>query len=163
MSDELFGIGFLGFFMAFALFFIVMFFVAIVLYVLQAIGLFKIAKNDGKNDLAWLAWIPVVNSFLLMILVEDEVHEDLRGKVTLFYGIAFVVSIVIGGFIPFLAFIPLVMIIYAFYFLSKRYSENPVMHMVIAIITIGMSIPVQIFIFRNSERIVPQIIDHPTE
>ncbi len=161
MSDELFGAGIVGFFLAFFALLIIMVIVALILYVFQAIGLFTIAKREGKADMAWLAWIPIVNSFLLMLLVEDEVHQEIRGKLTLFYGIAFVVSLLLGGFIPFISFIPLLMIIYAFYFLAKRYSDNPVMHMVIAIITIGLSVAIQIFIFRNRERVNPEIIDSP--
>src|SRR5690625_3593196 len=151
--------GILGFLFAFFAFFVVFIIICIILYILMAIGLFNIAKRSGKQDLAWLAWIPVANSFLLALLVEDDVHPDIRGKFTLFYGIGFAVSIVFGSFIPFVSFIPLIMIMYAFYFIAKRYSDNPVMHIVIAIITVGFAIPIQIFIFRNRNPIIIETVD----
>src|SRR5699024_9247267 len=73
-------------------FFLVMFAVGIVLYILQAIGLFKIAKREGREDLAWLAWIPIASTFLMTLLVEKEVHKEFRGKLTMIYGIIFAVS-----------------------------------------------------------------------
>jgi len=158
MEEELFAMGILGFLFAFFAVFVVFIIIAIILYILMAIGLFKIAKRSSKEDLAWLAWIPIANSFLLALLVEDDVHPEIRGKFTLFYGIGFVVSLVFGSFLPFISFIPLIMFIYAFYFIAKKYSDNPVMHLVIAIITIGMAIPIQIFIFRNREPIINDVV-----
>src|SRR5699024_5310205 len=105
--------------------------------------------REGRDDLAWLAWIPIVNSFLLTLLVEQAVHKDLRGKLTLIYGISLAVGIIIGGFFTFIAIIPQVVIIYAFFFLAKRYSTNPVLHLVIAIVTLGVSMAFQIFFLRN--------------
>jgi len=158
MEEDLFAMGILGFLFAFFAVFVVFIIIAIILYILQAIGLFKIAKRDGKADLAWLAWIPVVSSFLVTLLVENDVHPEIRGKFTLFYGIGFVVALVFGSFLPFVSLIPLIMFIYAFYFIAKRYSDNPTMHIVIAIVTIGCAIPIQIFIFRNREPIIKEVV-----
>jgi len=141
----------IGFLLAFLGFFVVLLLVGLVLFILQAIGLFKMAKREGKGDIAWLAWIPIVNQFLMTWLVENDVHPGLRGKFTLLYGIAFVVSIIFSSFVFFVSFIPLAMIFYAFYFIAKKYSPNPVLHLVIAIITIGVSMPISIFIFRNRD------------
>ncbi|HLR70965.1 MAG TPA: hypothetical protein VK085_05995 [Pseudogracilibacillus sp.] len=141
----------LGLIFAFFAFFVVLFIVAVILFIFQAIGLFKIAKREGKADIAWLAWIPVVNTFLMTLLVENDVHKDIRGKFTLIYGIAFVLSIIAGSFIPFIGLVPMVLFFYAFYFIAKKYSDNPVLHLVIGIVTIGFAVPIQIFIFRNRE------------
>lgn len=155
MEEEIF----LGFLLAFLGFFIVLLIVAIILFILQAIGLFKIAKREGRGDLAWLAWIPIVNQFLMTYLVEDDVHPGLRGKFTLLYGIALVVSFILSSFVFFVSLIPLVMIFYAFYFIAKKYSTNPVLHLVISIITVGLSMAISIFMFRNKERIDdPEIV-----
>src|SRR5690625_1540488 len=159
MEEDLFAMGILGFLFAFFAVFVVLIIIAIILYILMAIGLFKIAKRSGKEDLAWLAWIAIASSFLLALLVEKDVHPDIRGKFTLFYGIGFAISIVFGSFIPFISFIPLIMFIYAFYFIAKRYSDNPVLHIVIAVITFGCAIPVQIFIFRNRTPIVNETVE----
>ncbi len=78
--------------------FLIFFFIiiGIIFYVLNAIGLFKIAKKMGKEDLAFMAWIPVANSFLVPILVENDVHEEIRGKFTLIFAISFIASIILG-------------------------------------------------------------------
>lgn len=163
MSEEGVVIGliltFLGFFLA-------MFAVGIVLYILQAIGLFKIAKREGREDLAWLAWIPIASTFLMTLLVEKEVHKEFRGKLTMIYGIIFAVSFltsVSSAFIPFIGTIismfagiaASVVVFYAFYFIAKMYSTSPVLHLVISIITFGFAMPIQIFIFRNRKRVIP--------
>ena len=163
MSEEGVVIGliltFLGFFLA-------MFAVGIVLYILQAIGLFKIAKREGREDLAWLAWIPIASTFLMTLLVEKEVHKEFRGKLTMIYGIIFAGSFlasIFSVFIPFIgSFISLfvgiaasVIVFYAFYFLAKMHSTNPLLHLVISIVTIGIAMPIQIFIFRNRKRVIP--------
>src|SRR5690606_41447866 len=77
--------------------FLIFFFIiiGIIFYVLNAIGLFKIAKKMGKEDLAFMAWIPVANSFLVPILVEKDVHEEIRGKFTLIFAISFIASIIL--------------------------------------------------------------------
>lgn len=152
MEDSLF----MGFIVAFFAFFVFLFIVAIILFVFQAIGLFKIAKREGKGEIAWLAWIPVVNAFLLTLLVEQDVHPSVRGKFTLWYGVAVVISLILSSFVPFVSFIPMAMFFYAFYFLAKRYSDNAVLHLVIGIITFGFSTPIQIFIFRKRDMKLPQ-------
>lgn len=143
----------IGFIVAFFALFVLILIVSLILFILQAIGLFKIAKREGKGDIAWLAWIPIVNQFLVTLLVEKDVHPGLRGKFTLLYGVAIVGAIIIGYFIPFMSLIPWAMFLYAFYFIASRYSSNPVLHIVIAVITIGISTPIQIFMFRNRKNI----------
>src|SRR5690625_5814802 len=99
----------MGLIVAFFAFFVFLFVVAIILFFFQAIGLFKIAKREGKGDIAWLAWIPIINAFLMTLLVENDVHPGIRGKFTLFYGIAFVLAIILSGFIAFITLIPMAM------------------------------------------------------
>lgn len=152
--EDLIGVGIVGFILAFFAVFVVLFIVGIVLYILQAIGLFAIAKKEGRQDVAFLAWIPIANSFLMALLVEDDVHPDIRGKFTLIYGIAFVVSILLSSFIPFVGFIPLILMLYAFYIIVKWYSPNPILHIVIAAITLGASSAVSIFLLRKRDRII---------
>jgi len=150
-------------FLVFLGLFLVMFAIGTVFYILQGIGLFKIAKREGREDLAWLAWIPIASTFLMTVLVEKEVHQELRGKVTMIYGIVLATSLVATVIIPFVGSIislfaglvaPIV-VLYAFYFIAKMYSMNPVLHLVISIVTFGIATPIQIFIFRNRKRVIP--------
>lgn len=151
MSDE----QLLGTFFAAILGFLAIFLVVgLILYILSAIGLFKIAKREGRADLAWLAWIPIASTFLLTLLVENDVHKEFRGKVTLIYGITFAASILLSSFIPFAGFLTSIVMYYAFYFFAKKFSTNPILHIVIAIVTFGFAIPIQIFIFRNREALI---------
>lgn len=147
--------------LAFFAFFLI---ASIILYVFQAIGLFKIAKREGKGDIAWLAWIPFVGQFLMTLLVEQDVQPGLRGKYTLLYALALVSSIMLSYFVPFITLVPWAMLLYAFYLIAKRYSDNPVLHLVIAIITFSISIPIQLFMFRNrklhtDEEIILDLLD----
>lgn len=137
---------FLGFFFVFAV-------IGLVMYIVQAIGLYKIAKNQGvKNE--WLAWIPIANLFLMAMLVENDVNESLRGKYTLTYGIVYVVGLIGGmAFAP-LAVLPTIMTYYAFYHIARKHSNNEVAHIIIAIVTLGISIPIQLFRFRNRDAVV---------
>ncbi|MEI3613415.1 hypothetical protein [Pseudogracilibacillus sp. SO30301A] len=147
--EDLFFAGFFLGMMAFAGLFII---AGIVLFILQAIGLFNIAKKEGRGDIAWLAWIPIVSQFLLTYLVEKHVHEGLRGKVTLLYGIAIAVSVFFGYFLPFVFFIPIAVLCYALYFIAELYSDNPLFHTALALVSIGCSIPIQIFMFRKNTK-----------
>lgn len=148
MSEE--GI-ILGFFAAFFGILLFGFIVAVILYILYGIGMYKIAGKEGRGDLAWLAWIPIGNFFILPLVVENYVHKDLRGKFTLIFGIAFVVSFVFSWvFAPF-GFIYLILFIYAFYVLALRYSDNAIVHLIISIITLGASVPISVFRLRNRD------------
>lgn len=158
-NEEIFGTGlaaFFGIIVAFIGFFLV---IGLIMYILHAIGLFKIAQRTPKKDLAWLAWIPIASTFLMMLIVEDDVHEGLRGKFTMIFGIAFVVILVLGSFIPGSQLIIMAFVYYAFYFIAKRYSTNPVLHVVIAIITAGIGLTVSLFLFRNREPLDANVIE----
>ncbi|WP_164669711.1 hypothetical protein [Virgibacillus doumboii] len=147
-QEEGFFIFLAGFFLIFILFVSV---VALIFHILMAIGLFKIAKREGKADLAWMAWIPIVNLFLITQLVENDVHESMRGKFTLIYGITMAGAFVLSWFIPFIGIIPNILLIYGFYFIVQRYSSNEALHMVFVIISCTITMPIQFFIFRNRE------------
>src|SRR5699024_12840648 len=51
----------------------------------------------------------------------------------------------------FFSFIPTFFLFYAFYFLAKRYSINPILHLFIGIITFSGSTSIFIFMFRNKQ------------
>lgn len=144
----------LGMFLAvFIGFFFVFVVIGIVLYIVQAIGLYKIAKTQ-KVEYEWLAWIPIANMFLMAMLVERDVNESLRGKYTMTYGIVYVVGLIGGMVFAPLAILPTIMTYYTFYHLARKYSANSVAHIIIAIVTLGFAMPFQIFRFRNREPVV---------
>lgn len=140
-----------AFFGFFAIFFLVMMLISLVFYVIQAIALMKISENVGY-DKGWLAWIPIANSFLMPILVEDEVHESMKGRFTLIYGISLIGSLFLSTFIPFASIIPAVLMYYAFFIIARWFSEHYVAHLVIAILTGGFSIAISLFRFRNRKK-----------
>lgn len=150
MSDET---AILGFFAIFAGFFLVIAIVGIVFYILFALGMFKIAKTLGRGDMAFLAWIPIAQTFLIPIVVENDVHESVRGKFTLVYAISWIGSIVLGFFLAPLGFLSFIVLLYGFYVMATRFSENAIIHLVIGVVTLGISVPISVFRFRNREPI----------
>lgn len=135
-------------------------FVSLIIYVLEAFALMKISNNVGF-DKGWLAWVPIANSFVMPMMVENEVHKSMRGKFTLIYGIALGASVLLSGFIPFISLVPTVLSYYAFYLIAKWFSENPIIHVVIAVVTLGLSLPISLLMFRNRKKLTeqPEIIE----
>lgn len=150
MSDET---AILGFFAIFAGFFLVLAIVGLVFYIFFALGMFKIAKTLGRGDMAFLAWIPIAQMFLIPLVVENDVHESMRGKFTLIYAISWIGSIVLGFILAPFSFLSFIVLLYGFFVLASRFSENAMIHLVISIVTLGVSMPISIFRFRNREPI----------
>lgn len=123
----------------------------LILYIFHSIGVQKIAKRQGVKS-HWAAWVPIVSSFLFVHLTESIVHKPLKGNMVLLYGVTLVTAF-LGGFwrLPILAIFSIITIIYAFYFLAKRYSKRYIAHFVVAVITLGASVSISVFIFRNNE------------
>lgn len=125
--------------------------VSLVLYIFYAIGVQKIAKRQGVKS-PWLAWIPIISSFLFVHLSENTVHKPLRGSMLLLYGLSIVAGF-FGGFFgsPVIGVAGIILTLYAFYFLARRYSNNFIVHFVAASLTLGGSMSISVFIFRNNE------------
>lgn len=156
---------------AFGVFMFIGFVISLLMYVFYGIGMSKIAKNEG-HPAPWLAWVPIANIFMVPSSVEADVHGWLKGKFTkvnvvvyllslvLSFGVSFLVQFlpiewVLFVYVPslLLMFLPTLLLAYGFYFLVARYSENTVLHMVLAILTSGASVPFQLFRWRNREPI----------
>lgn len=133
-------------------FFFLVVFVSIVMYVLQAIALSKIAKKNGLQYW-WFAWIPFLNAIVMPMLVEDEVHESLQGKFTTIFIVSFFVSILLSFIFPFLAYVPAVLTYYAFYIIATWYSRKAPVHLIVAVLTFGISLPISLLILSGRERI----------
>ncbi len=53
--------------------------ISLVLYILYSVGLYKLAKNRGMSN-CFIAWIPVVRSFMLGAIVDDiEIKRSGKG------------------------------------------------------------------------------------
>src|SRR5699024_2685161 len=127
--------------------------IAIVYYILFALGMSKIARTQGREDMAFLAWIPIAQTFLLPLVVENDVHEGMRGRFTLIYAISWVGSIILSMFFALFGILSMVVLLYGFYVLATRFSTNALAHTVIGVITLGMSVPISLFRFRNRQPI----------
>src|SRR5699024_7237550 len=101
----------LGLLAAFAGFMIFILLIGLVFYILFAIGMFNISKTMGRGDLAFLAWIPIAQTFLIPLVVENDVHEGLRGKFTIVYAISWVGSIILGMFFAPFAYISMIILL----------------------------------------------------
>lgn len=145
--------------LAFALIGLAVFLVfALVFHILAAIGLSGIAQNSGESN-TWMAWIPIVNYFLLTKLVEDDAWDTFKGKLTLIFGVSLILSMVLGAFLPFVSIVPSVLLLFAMYHITNRYSNNVGVNMILLILTGGAWASIQLFRYRNRE----SLIDSPKE
>lgn len=146
-STELLN-GIMGFFAVFGL--VVFLGIILTFHVLLAMGLYHLAQSEEVGK-AWLAWIPVVNVFMIPILTEDDVLEPIQGYFTIIFIVVLGLGILLTGMVPFVIFAPFVLLYYGFYFIADRYSERPVIHVLITVLTFGLALPVQLFRFRDRE------------
>lgn len=141
---------FLLWFMTVGLIFIsVIIIIMLIIHIFLAIGLFKIAKRTPEESLAWLAWIPIANTFLIPRIVEQEAHENVKGKLTLIYGISIAGAVLLKGFIPFISLLPIAILMYAFFLFMRLFSPNAIVHTVLSIVTGFIWMAFVVFVFRN--------------
>jgi len=169
--------GFYGFYMMLA------FVWPIAVYVLQSLGLYKMAQNRGINK-PWLAWIPVGSTWI-MGCISDQYQQVAKGKntrrrITLLItyavtmGASFIVGIISGilEFIPDAMVLAMVMLVVAlamlgmaiaysvlFYFcLYDLYAsckpESGVLYIVLTIL-VSITTPFLIFSCRNKDQGMP--------
>ena len=67
--------------------------IAVVFYVIFSIGLYTLAKNNGYEDKAFFAWIPVLNTYLMALLAGDI---NIFGKIYLEAHISGILSIILS-------------------------------------------------------------------
>ncbi|MBS4174231.1 DUF5684 domain-containing protein [Bacillus sp. FJAT-49736] len=46
--------------------------ICVAFYVLYGISFMKLAKIAGRNDIAWMAWVPVCNSIQQLLLIKKS-------------------------------------------------------------------------------------------
>lgn len=101
-----------GFFIAYLIFILISLVIGVITYVLNALGLSKIARKMG-HPTPYFAWIPFVSTYLIGELAKDEIKrvKNINLPHTLYdnLGIALILIPLIGAafvWIPFIGIIP---------------------------------------------------------
>lgn len=123
-ADAIFGTAMIGFI-------VFLIFIGLICYIFLSIGLMKMAENSGIKN-AWLAWIPVANYYIIGEIVTSKMNGK-GGNYALGAAIAALLLswIPILGTIIGIAFAVFSFILY--YWIYKKYSENPVLHLILSI------------------------------
>ncbi len=146
---------------AFAMIFVIAFFIWIPFYVLRSLGLYNMAKNRGMSN-PWIAWIPFVSNYL----IGEMVNPVQLGSVTIQNcGLILALSPIIGGVAGFvLSFIPIigwllltvisiglsVFLFMCHYYLYKQYEpDNAVLYIVLTVLFSGVADAIIFFKMRN--------------
>ena len=132
---------------------------AIVLYLFNAFGMYKLAENYNKTnetkiEYTWMAWIPMVSNYFLGVLLLElsKNNEKVKTKPNenlplIFLTISFVSGILAAteelAIIGSIASIGLS--IYASYLLASRYSKEPIIGTILG----TLFFPFYIFALRN--------------
>jgi hypothetical protein len=126
--------------------------IAVVLYVLLSLGLYKLAVNQRIEN-AWLAWIPIADMYILGKLIRNLKFDSFEvRKIELVLPIGGLAVAVLGdialiGGLLNLAYI--ILCLFALFKLYKMYRpEQAVLWLVLSIILPFMG-PIFIFIMRN--------------
>lgn len=134
------------------LIFVLLLSVGFILYLLQAIGLYKIGRKLGI-EYSWLSFIPVLNFYVLGAIVSQV---NILGYTISQMGLVLPISVVIGAV---MANVPVfgllvnlaVFILYIYvlvYFFRKFNPESATVKTVVSII-LPFMLPVFIFLMRN--------------
>lgn len=132
------------------------FITVIVLYVLGAYGLYKMATNDGVEN-AWLAWIPIANMYILAKLIKTlSIGSYKVPNLDIVLTVGAIASSVLST-IPIIGFlIVIAYTIIGIFALHKLYSkyrpENATLFLILSII-FGFMAPIFIFIMRNDKAV----------
>ena len=126
------------------LFFFVFFALLIIGYVINALIYFMTSKTNGFSDVAYIAWIPIINIYSLFLLTadgdDDVTIRAAAKKTTLIYAGLFIVS-----FVPVVGMIAsLVMFgywVYYSYRLLYRWTGETgkaVIYIILSLLTCGL-------------------------
>ncbi|MEG0258314.1 MAG: hypothetical protein RR595_02525 [Lysinibacillus sp.] len=116
--------------------------VALISYVIGALIYFKTAKTNGYEDIAFLAWIPLVNFYLLFLFAatgstEEEKRASAKKNIIIYIAL-FVVS-----FIPLIGLLfslgMMVISVYMMYRLLYRWSGDKTRGILFTVCTIVTS------------------------
>ncbi len=126
--------------------------VGFALYVLYALGLYKMGKNLGING-SWLAFIPVANLYVMGKIVDQVSIGGLSvPRLEFVLPVGFLAAIilgqtpVIGPLVSVAFFVFYYIILYSLY---NKYRPDSAMPFIIVSILLGFMVPVLLFIMRN--------------
>lgn len=122
--------------------------ISLLVYVFTAYSTMKIADNIGY-DKSWIAWVPIVNQFMPLILIRSKVKTATLNVLMIVFAISLAIPLFFGEDYEYLSLIAFAISMYAYSILFKLYSDSYAVHTVIAIFTFGLSIPISLFRFRN--------------
>jgi len=126
------------------LFFFVFLVVLIIGYVVNALIYFMASKTNGFSDVAYIAWIPIINIYSLFLLTapgeDDATIRAEAKKTTLIYAGLFIIS-----FVPLVGFLASIVmfgywIFYTYRLLYRWTGETgkSVLYIILSIITCGL-------------------------
>ena len=128
--------------------------IALIVYILLSLGLYKLAKNAGIEN-PWLAWIPIANLYILGKLVKNVSLGSLEvPSLEIVLPVASLATMVLGS-VPFIGWIInlayLILLVLVLYNLFKIYRpEQATLWTVLSIIFSFIGLPaIFIFIMRN--------------
>jgi hypothetical protein len=131
---------------------LIIFIVALVMYILTSIGLYKLALNQRIEN-PWLAWIPIGNLYILGKIIKTLKIDTLEiPSIELVLPIGCVVVAILGG-IPFIGWIVriayMILCFLAMYKLYKMYRPQQAVAWLILSIVLPFMGPIFIFVMRN--------------
>lgn len=101
--------------------------IGLIVYALNAFILYKTAKTNGFDDAAYLAWIPLANLYLLLLLGADGVDLEQRRAFAIKW-LWISIGALVLSLIPIIGIIfsigVLVITVYAYYKLFYRWSAE---------------------------------------
>lgn len=141
--------------------------IGITFYILQSIGLMKLAKRNNIKH-SWLAFIPVANTYIHgKVAFEDKI------KTFTLLSIKIISTIISSNYYSNLvlsyvnsntsytsdntianvfSLIYVIFLFYASYQIFKKYSDKAVIMLVFSILSCGVLTPIFLFAIRNNER-----------
>lgn len=133
----------------------------LITYIFTAFAYFRLAQANGEANLAFLAWIPVANFYLIFLLIlKGNREERAKGAITwmIIYAVIFIVS-----FIPFIGLIGTLgmlgislYVMYRLFYLLSGDSTKGVLFTILSLITMGIFAIIYLMLKRNTTFILQE-------
>ena len=127
--------------------------IIIAIYVINALALYTLAKNNGYENMSILAWIPFANMYLFGLLsgdIELFKKQKLEGNIL---GILLAVLPIVTGF-PVLGFFALIafLVLYAhaIYYLLNKIDQSTALVLTLVSFFIPLVLVIYLFIKKDS-------------
>lgn len=151
MNYDTGAFAFLAIFGAFLFIFVI---IALVMYILLSLGLYKLAQNAGIEN-PWLAWIPIANLYILGKLVKKVNLGSFEiPSLEIVLPVASLATLILAN-IPFIGWIInlayIVLLVLVLYRLFSIYRpEQATLWTILSVLLVGIGMPgILIFVMRN--------------